>query len=98
MAKIYAVGASGMAIDTPHFAERPLKELLDQIKVSRSDKWSESGPVTSSGSQPADARAPAFFQIEVDGNEGERLGWKDGWHLVHLTPEEAKKRLALVFQ
>jgi hypothetical protein len=94
MAKIYA-GADGAAgIRSPHFAERPLKEMLDLLKISRSEKWSASGPVTTERSGPEHG----CVQIEVGGKEGEGLGWKEGWHLVPLTESEAKNRLTLIHQ
>ncbi len=45
MARIYAAGKHNTPIQTPPFAERPLKELLDLLKISGSEKWSGSGPV-----------------------------------------------------
>jgi hypothetical protein len=94
MARIYAGANSNTLIRTPHFAERPLKELLDLLKISRSEKWSRSGPITAEKS----ATGEAFVQIEVERNEGDELGWNDGWHLVPLTANEAKNRLTLIHQ
>lgn len=94
MARIYAGGKDNRSIQTPHFAERPLKELLELLKISGSEKWSGLGPVTVDRSGK---RAP-FVQIEVEGSEGEGLGWSDGWHLVPMTVSEAKNRLALIHQ
>lgn len=100
MARVYAAREGDTPIKSPHFAERPLKELLDQLKVARSEKCSESGPVavTPSDPDPGGEKDPAFIQIEVEGHEGEGVGWQAGWHLVRLSPSEAKRRLALVFQ
>jgi hypothetical protein len=67
MARIYAVANGDRPIQSPHFAERPLKELLDLLKISRSEKWSGSGPIIMEGSSD---RA-GFVQIEVAGHEGE---------------------------
>jgi hypothetical protein len=94
MARIYAVANGDRPIQSPHFAERPLKELLDLLKISRSEKWSGSGPIIMEGSSD---RA-GFVQIEVAGHEGEGLGWKDGWHLVRMSLSEAKNRLTLIHQ
>lgn len=100
MARIYAACEGDTPVNAPHFAERPLKELLEQLKVPQSEGWSEAGPVVVAPSTAdcAAERDPAFIQIEVEGREGEALGWKAGWHVLHLTPAEAKRRLALVFQ
>lgn len=100
MSRIYAACEGNSPIKSPPFAERPLKELLDQLKVSQSAKWSQSGPiiVASSNAESVDHKEPGFVQIEVEGHEGGDLGWNGGWHLVHMTPAEAKKRLSLVHQ
>ena len=94
MAKIYAAGKDNAPVQTPHFAERPLKELLDLLKISGSEKWSGSGPVAIDFS----GSGASFVQIEVEGSEGEGVGWQDGWHLVPLPASEAKNRLALIHQ
>jgi hypothetical protein len=92
MARIYAHTDNG-AVQQPHFAERPLKELLDLLALTRSETWSASGPAAV---EPRAARE--FVQIEVERNEGEGSGWRDGWHLVRMTESTAKERLALVHQ
>jgi hypothetical protein len=94
MARIYAVAGGSTSIQSPHFAERPLKELLDLLRISRSEKWSGSGPIMIEASSDQ----AGFVQIEVAGHEGEGLGWKDGWHLVRLPATEAKNRLTLIHQ
>jgi hypothetical protein len=94
MARIYAGANGNKSILKPHFAERPLKELLDLLKISGSDKWSGSGPVTAEFS----SSEASFVQIEVEGSEGAGQGWNAGWHLISMTPSEAKNRLALVHQ
>jgi hypothetical protein len=94
MARIFAVAQGSRPIQAPHFAERPLKELLDLLKMSRSEKWSGSGPIIMQSSDDE----TGFVQIEVSGHEGEGLGWKDGWHLVRIPLSEAKNRLTLIHQ
>jgi hypothetical protein len=93
MARIYAAGNGNEPIQRPHFAERPLNELLDLLKISRSQEWSASGPVRREPDPGS-----SFVQIEVERNEGEDLGWEDGWHLVRMPESEAKNRLTLVHQ
>jgi hypothetical protein len=72
-----------------------LKELLELLKVSRSEKWSASGPIMIAS--PSENNT-GFVHIEVERNEGEGLGWKGGWHLVPMTASEAKNRLGLIHQ
>ena len=93
MARIYAGGSSKRSIQRPHFAERPLKEILDLLNVSSSEKWSSAGPIPTELANPG-----SFVQIEVERSEGEGLGWEDGWHLVPITPSEVQNRLALIHQ
>jgi hypothetical protein len=93
MARIYASASGNKAIQTPPFAERPLKEILELLNISGSEKWSSAGPIATDL-----AYAGSFVQIEVERSEGEGVGWQDGWHLIRLTPDEAQDRLALIHQ
>jgi len=45
MARIYAAGNGNEPIQRPHFAERPLNEMLDLLKISRSQEWSAASHV-----------------------------------------------------
>ena len=92
MARIYAAGNGNEPIQRPHFAERPLNEMLDLLKISRSQEWSAASHV-----RIDPAEATISFKSRLNETR-ENLPLGDGWHLVQMPESEAKNRLTLVHQ